>query len=123
MAVGTVLTGATFDEFVRSGDRPVLVDFWATWCAPCRRFDPVLVDVVGRRGDVSLASVDIDANPELVLRFGVMSAPTLVLVAPTGDVLWRSVGARRASWLDDELDGVLTHACGDPAGRAPVRDG
>jgi thioredoxin 1 len=107
MAVGTVLTSATLDEFVGSSDRPVLVDFWATWCAPCRLFDPVLVDVVGRRGDVSLASVDIDANPELVLRFGVMSAPTLVLVARTGEVLWRSVGARGATWLDDELDEVL----------------
>ena len=51
-----------------------------TWCAPCRQFDPVLTEVAGRRGDVLLASVDIDGNPELVLRFGVMSAPTLVLV-------------------------------------------
>ena len=103
MAVGAVLTTATFDEHVGASDRPVLVDFWATWCAPCRQFDPVLVDVASRRDDLVLASVDIDANPELVLRFGVLSAPTLVLVDPSGEVLWRTVGARSARRLDDEL--------------------
>lgn len=107
MSVGTALGAHTFDEFVRSSDRPVLVDFWAEWCAPCKVFDPVLADFAARHPDVSLASVDIDANPELTVRFGVMSAPTLVLLAPDGETRWRAVGARSLSRLTDEVGPLL----------------
>jgi thioredoxin 1 len=109
MSVGTVLTEATFDEIVGASDVPVLVDFWASWCHPCRIFDPVLVALADADRRFRLASVDIDANPGLAVRFGVMSAPTLLLVDGPS-ILWRTVGARSRSRLADELEPVLTAA-------------
>lgn len=104
MSVGTELTTSTFDEFVRSSDRPVLVDFWAEWCGPCKQFDPILAAFAERHPGVALASVDIDAQPELTVRFGVMSAPTVLLLSPDGDTRWRAVGARSLSRLTDEVE-------------------
>ncbi len=106
MSVGTVLTDPTFAEFVRSSDRPVLVDFWGAWCRPCTMFDPILADLAATDQRFVLASVDIDANRELVLRYGVTSAPTLVLLRE-GEVVWRTVGARGAGRLGDELASFL----------------
>jgi thioredoxin 1 len=106
MSVGLALTSATFDEVVHGSDRPVLVDFWATWCPPCRRFDPVLEALAAEDDRFVLASVDLDAHPELARRFAVMSAPTVVLL-DGADTLWRSVGARSLVALRDDLDPVL----------------
>lgn len=103
MTAGVALTDATFAEFVRSADRPVLIDFWGAWCQPCRVFDPILEELARTDGRFVLASVDIDANTELVLRYGVTSAPTLVLL-DDAEVVWRSVGARGARRLADDLD-------------------
>lgn len=103
MSAGTALTDATFDEFVRSADRPVLVDFWGSWCQPCRLLDPILIELAAEDGRFALASVDVDANVDLVLRFGVTSAPTLLLLRD-GDVVWRTVGARGKTRLAEDLD-------------------
>lgn len=102
MSVGTALTDATFAEFVRSADRPVLVDFWGAWCRPCTTFDPILADLAAADQRFVLASVDIDANTDLVLRYGVTSAPTLLLLRD-GEVVWRTVGARGKGRLADDL--------------------
>lgn len=71
------LDTGNFDEVTR-GARPVVVDFWATWCGPCRAFAPVFAAEATRRADVVFAKVDTDANPELSARFGIRSIPTLV---------------------------------------------
>ena len=103
MSVGRALTASTFDEVIGSSDVPVLVDFWAEWCHPCKIFDPVLAACSAEDDRFALASVDIDSNQELARRFGVMSAPTLVLLRD-GAIVWQSVGARSASRLRDELE-------------------
>ena len=103
MSVGVTLTEATFPEFIGAADVPVLVDFWAEWCGPCRIFDPVLAELAAEDGRLQLASVDIDANPALVVRYGVMSAPTLVLIRE-GEMVWHSVGARSLARLRDDLE-------------------
>lgn len=103
MSVGIALTEATFPEFVGAADTPVLVDFWAAWCRPCQIFDPVLAAHSAEDHRFQLASVDIDANPALAMRFGVMSAPTLVLLR-SGQVLWHSTGARSRARLRDDLE-------------------
>ncbi len=102
MSAGTALTDATFAEFVRSADRAVLVDFWGAWCQPCRTLDPILTELAADDHRFVLASVDIDGNADLVLRYGVTSAPTLVLLRD-GEVVWRTVGARGRRRLEEDL--------------------
>lgn len=72
-----VLTDATFDELIRRGD-PVVVDFWAAWCGPCRMVAPVIEDLAAKRMDVIFAKVDVDANPQVSSQFRISSIPTMV---------------------------------------------
>ncbi|MDP2292953.1 MAG: thioredoxin family protein [Actinomycetota bacterium] len=106
MSVGVALTDTTFAEYVGAADVPVLVDFWAAWCGPCRIFDPVLAELAAEDPRFQLASVDIDANPGLAVQFGVLSAPTLVLIA-AGQMVWHSTGARGRGRLRDDLEAFL----------------
>ena len=74
-------------------DKPVLLDFWAPWCGPCRMVVPVLEEIAGERSDIKVSKVNIDEQPELARQFGVMSIPTLV-VMKNGKVVNQAVGAR-----------------------------
>jgi thioredoxin 1 len=108
MANGIVnLSTATFDETVSGSDAPVVVDFWAEWCGPCKMITPVLEELAGELGDqVTIAKLNVDDNPDVAMRFNVMSIPTL-LVFQGGEVRKRLVGAKGKSQLLQELDEFL----------------
>ena len=108
MANGIVnLSTATFDETVNGADTPVVVDFWAEWCGPCKMIAPVLEELAGELGDqVTIAKLNVDDNPEVAMRFNVMSIPTL-LVFQGGEVRKRLVGAKGKGQLLQELDEFL----------------
>ncbi|HVE45991.1 MAG TPA: thioredoxin [Acidimicrobiales bacterium] len=101
------LTDATFDEQIVQGDEPVLVDFWAEWCGPCKAIAPILEEIAGeRQGKIRIAKVDVDANLEIARRFEVMSIPTLILFKDGAPQL-RLVGAKGKGQLLQELDAFL----------------
>ena len=82
-----------FQSEVLDSDRPVLLDFWAPWCTPCRMEGPILDEIAGERSDIKVAKVNVDEQPELAGQFGVMSIPTLV-VMKEGRIVQQAMGAR-----------------------------
>jgi thioredoxin 1 len=108
MADGIVtLTTSTFDEVVAASDTPVIVDFWAEWCGPCKMIAPILGEIAAEQaGHVTVAKLNVDENPDLAMRFNVMSIPTL-LVFDKGQVAKRLVGAKGKGALLQELQEFL----------------
>lgn len=102
MSVQTI-TKENFDELVLQSDKPVLVDFWAPWCGPCRMVSPLVDEIAEERGDIAVGKVNVDEQPELAMRFGVMSIPTL-LVFKNGELAQQAVGARPKEELLALLD-------------------
>ena len=102
MSVQTI-TSDNFDELVLRSDRPVLVDFWAPWCGPCRMVSPLVDEISDERDDIVVGKVNVDEQGELAMRFGVMSIPTL-LVFKNGELANKAVGARPKDALLELLD-------------------
>lgn len=86
-----VITKENFDSEVLKAEGTVLVDFWATWCGPCRMLSPIVDEVASERPDVKVGKINVDEQPELAQQFGIMSIPTL-LVFKNGKKVQESVG-------------------------------
>ena len=101
------ITDASFDEVVLKSEKPVLVDFWATWCGPCRMLGPVIEEVAKEyEGKVVVGKVDVDSNQEFAAKYGVRNIPT-VLVFKNGEVVGRQVGVAPKKTYTDALDSLL----------------
>ena len=87
------ITSANFQEQVLNSEKPVLLDFWAPWCGPCRMVVPIVEEIAAERSDIKVGKVNVDEQLELANRFGVMSIPMLV-VMKNGKIANQAVGAR-----------------------------
>jgi thioredoxin 1 len=107
MADIATLTDSTFDELIGSADEPVIVDFWAEWCGPCKMIAPILDEIAAEHaGKIQVAKINVDDNPDVARRFDVMSIPTLI-VFQDGQPTKRLVGAKGKGQLLNELDDIL----------------
>jgi len=87
-----------FQAEVLNSDRPVLVDFWAPWCGPCRMVVPLVEEIADERPDIKVVKINVDEEPELASQFQVMSIPTLMVVK-NGEIVNRAMGARPKSQI------------------------
>lgn len=101
------LTVANFDEHVLQADGLVLVDFWAPWCGPCRMMGPILEEVAAEMSEVSVAKVNVDEEPDLAQRYGILSIPTFILVKG-GQVVQQFSGAMSKDSLVDKIKAHLS---------------
>lgn len=97
------ITSQNFEEKVLKSETPVLLDFWADWCMPCKMLSPIIDEVAEEKPDLLIGKINVDNEPELAVRFGIMSIPTLV-VMENGKEKNKAVGGRSLDEIFDLLD-------------------
>jgi len=101
------ITDANFEEVVLKSDKPVLVDFWAEWCGPCRLIGPLVEEMSKEyEGRAVIGKVDVDANPGVSAKFGIRNIPTILFIKG-GEIVEKSVGAVPKTQLTAKLDALL----------------
>ena len=101
------ITDANFEEVVLNSDKPVLVDFWAAWCGPCRMVGPLVEQIANEFGDTAVVGkVDVDNNPGVASRYGIRNIPT-VLFLKGGEVVDKQVGAAPKAVYEGKLNALM----------------
>ncbi len=101
------VTDANFEEVVLNSDKPVLVDFWAEWCGPCRMVAPVVKELADEYGDKAvITKMDVDSNPATSVKFGIRNIPT-ILFFKNGEIVDKQVGAVPKTILASKLDALM----------------
>ncbi len=101
------ITDANFEELVVNSDKPVMIDFWAVWCGPCRMIAPIVEEMAKEyEGRAVIGKVDVDSNPNVAMKYGIRNIPT-VLFVKNGEVADKQVGAGPKQTFTNKLDALL----------------